>query len=818
VNRQSIKPATSVKIFISYSHEDQELRENLEEHLSPLRYSGKIVVLLDDKRLVESDRENQISPYLDEADLILLLISPDFIASESCWNQEAMAALERYEAGTAQVILIILRPVTWEDTPLGQLQALPTGAKPVTQWKDQDAAFNDAVKGIGRIVESLIRGDAQERENFRGLWNRFKENTPSTLPNTKGKSEKLQLPPIGPGTSIKIFISYAYEDLPLREKLEEHLSPLQHSGKVVVLPDDKRLVGPSWENQISSRLDEADLILLLISSSFFASESCWDQEAKVALERYKAGTTQVIPIILRPVIWEDTPLGQLQALPTGAKPVTQWKDQDAAFNDAVKGIGRIVENLIPGNSRGKGMIVRVWNKFNANSPFVLTNIKKKRKKAQLQPIEPGTSVKILISYSREDHELCDKLEEHLSPLQHSGKVAVWHDRKINPGAMWSEEISKHLNEADLILLLISSSFIASRYCWDQEVKVALERYKAGTAQVIPIILKPTAWQGTPLGQLKVFPTGAKPLTQWEDQDAAFTDIVRGIGQMVDSLVSGDTNIPSVPSHVKEIRKRYQIACFLGNGGSAEVYLARDKQTRELVAIKFLHAYVIDKKVKENFLKESKTMECLQHPGIIRIRDIGFDKTRPYLAMDYAPHGSLRERHPEGTILPLETIKLYIQQIGNAIQYAHSEHIIHCDIKPDNILLAQDDRLLLSDFGIARVVHTTLPHTTRGPAGTPEYMAPEQFLGKPVRASDQYALGIMIYEWLCGTPPFKGDFLSLMDQHQRSEVPLLRNRKSTISEEVEQVIRQALAKTPDERYPSIQAFVQAFEQALPPLTP
>ena len=211
------------------------------------------------------------------------------------------------------------------------------------------------------------------------------------------------------------------------------------------------------------------------------------------------------------------------------------------------------------------------------------------------------------------------------------------------------------------------------------------------------------------------------------------------------------------------------------------------------------------------------LERLQHPSIIRIRDAGFDKTRPYLVMDYAPQGSLRERYPEGTVLSLETINLYIQQIADALEYAHSEHIVHCDIKPDNILLAQDGRLLLSDFGIAQVVHTTLPNTTRGPAGTPEYMAPEQFLGKPKPASDQYALGIMVYEWLCGTPPFRGEFLRLMDQHQRTFVPSLRSRNTDISEEVEQIVLRTLMKDPHERYPSEKAFAQAFGQAIVPLT-
>jgi serine/threonine protein kinase len=267
------------------------------------------------------------------------------------------------------------------------------------------------------------------------------------------------------------------------------------------------------------------------------------------------------------------------------------------------------------------------------------------------------------------------------------------------------------------------------------------------------------------------------------------------------------------SYKKKTIGIYKTIGFLGSGASAEVHLAIHRQTRELVAIKLLHAYVTlqDIKEREGFLREATVLKQLQYSGIIRVRDFGFDRTRPYFVMDYASHGSLRKRHPAGSILPLETINLYVQQIADALDYAHA--IVHCDVKPDNILLAENDRLLLSDFGISKVIHTTLSQTTRGPAGTAEYMAPEQFLGKPEPASDQYALGIMVYEWICGTSPFKGEFLRLMDHHQKDSIPSLQSKKADVPAGVEQVIQKALEKDPQNRYPSAKAFAQAFEQAL-----
>jgi nitrite reductase/ring-hydroxylating ferredoxin subunit len=142
------------------------------------------------------------------------------------------------------------------------------------------------------------------------------------------------------------------------------------------------------------------------------------------------------------------------------------------------------------------------------------------------------SVKVFISYAHADQELRKKLEGHLSSLNYSGKITIWQDQEIPAGANWEDEINTHLNEADIILLLVSSDFITSKYCWNKEVQAALERHQAGKVRVIPIILRPALWQDTPLGQLQVLPTGAKPVTQWSDQDAALHNVAIGIRKVL----------------------------------------------------------------------------------------------------------------------------------------------------------------------------------------------------------------------------------------------------------------------------------------------
>ncbi len=146
---------------------------------------------------------------------------------------------------------------------------------------------------------------------------------------------------------------------------------------------------------------------------------------------------------------------------------------------------------------------------------------------------------IFFAYAREDEELRDELQKHLSILERQGAITSWHDRKIGAGKEWKGEIDTHLNTARVILLLISPDFIASDYCWDVEVKRAMERHEAGEARVIPVILRSVEWRDAPFGKLQALPTDAKPVTSWENRDEAFLDIAQGIRAAVMELRAGD---------------------------------------------------------------------------------------------------------------------------------------------------------------------------------------------------------------------------------------------------------------------------------------
>lgn len=256
---------------------------------------------------------------------------------------------------------------------------------------------------------------------------------------------------------------------------------------------------------------------------------------------------------------------------------------------------------------------------------------------------------------------------------------------------------------------------------------------------------------------------------------------------------------------------YRFLQALGAGGFAEVYLGEHIHLGTQAAIKLLATQLTHEDIAK-FRNEARTVARLMHPHIVRILDFGIEGQTPFLVMDYAANGTLRHRHPIGSILPLATVASYVLQIADALQYAHDKKIIHRDIKPENMLIGRHNEVLLTDFGIAVVVQSARYQRPQDLAGTIMYMAPEQIQTHPHPASDQYALAITVYEWLCGEQPFQGSFSEIAIKHSVAAPPSLRDKISTIPGEVEQVIFKALAKEPYDRFPSISAFAEAFERA------
>ncbi|HEX7734422.1 MAG TPA: serine/threonine-protein kinase [Ktedonobacteraceae bacterium] len=265
-------------------------------------------------------------------------------------------------------------------------------------------------------------------------------------------------------------------------------------------------------------------------------------------------------------------------------------------------------------------------------------------------------------------------------------------------------------------------------------------------------------------------------------------------------------------HTGQQLGNYRLVRLLGRGGFADVYLGQHVRLQsQQAAIKIL-ATRIDPAEEHVFEREANTIAALTHPHIVRLLDYDVIDGMPFLVMEYAPNGSLRQRHHGGQIVPLPMVVSYVQQIAGALDFAHYKHLIHRDIKPDNMLLDKCDQLLLSDFGVATIAHNTTSQSAQAVIGTVAYMAPEQFQEHPRPASDQYALAITVYEWLSGTRPFTGTFTEVAVKHALVPPPPLLARNPLLPPAVEQIVNTALAKDPKARYPDVRTFANALESA------
>src|SRR5256886_4090770 len=266
--------------------------------------------------------------------------------------------------------------------------------------------------------------------------------------------------------------------------------------------------------------------------------------------------------------------------------------------------------------------------------------------------------------------------------------------------------------------------------------------------------------------------------------------------------------------------------LLGYGGSSAVFLAQNRSTNEKVAVKvFLPRSTMDKHAQKNFyqrfLREAEATSELDHPNILSIYSYGQYNGLPYIVMPYMSGGTLSEYITRYGPLSLSQAQHYLAQISSALDYAHENGRVHCEVKPANILLDSWDQVVLSDFGIVQLMRpdgqSAEPSMKSSETlmGTPDYISPEQALGESLDGrSDVYSLAVTLFFLLAGRPPFQADTsITMALMHVHDTPPLLSTFRSDITPQIDRVIAKALSKWPEDRYQTAGMFSVAFSEAV-----
>jgi len=261
---------------------------------------------------------------------------------------------------------------------------------------------------------------------------------------------------------------------------------------------------------------------------------------------------------------------------------------------------------------------------------------------------------------------------------------------------------------------------------------------------------------------------------------------------------------------------YVVEERLGAGGMATTYLARRRSDGSEVALKVPHEHCLDdESFRRRFVREGRLGSQLHHPNIIRILEAGEEGESPYLAMELVRGTTLRDLMRTAGELPLETVLDLVRQVAEALDYAHSKGVIHRDLKPENLMILPDGRLVVMDFGIARIEGGAGLTATSVFVGTPAYAAPEAIAGGPTdHRIDLYALGIVMLEMLEGSLPFAGASpLEQLQAHVEGRLPGREDLKRQIPEEVWQLIAGLTARDPELRFPNSEAFLVALRDVI-----
>lgn len=267
---------------------------------------------------------------------------------------------------------------------------------------------------------------------------------------------------------------------------------------------------------------------------------------------------------------------------------------------------------------------------------------------------------------------------------------------------------------------------------------------------------------------------------------------------------------------QKINDRYEIIKTIGEGGMANVYLANDTILDRKVAIKVLRGDLSnDEKFIRRFKREALSVSNLSHPNIVEVYDVGEEDGNYYIVMEYIEGKTLKQLLQKRGALTLNEVIDIMTQLTDGLAHAHEAYIIHRDIKPQNIMIEDNGLVKITDFGIAMALNSTQLTQTNSVMGSVHYLPPEQANGKGSTVkSDIYSLGILMYELLTGSVPFKGDTaVEIALKHMKEKIPSIRKQNPTIPQSVENIVLKATAKNPKNRYDNVRDMYKDLQTAL-----
>lgn len=469
----SLTESSPLRAFFAYSIRDISYFESFLEYLRPFEWNGKINLLHDSKSPYIEQWDSKIIQNLNTSDVIFLLLSADFLASISKWELDLIKAIQRHETGEVTIIPIILRPCAWRELPFFKTfnSFLDENDKAISVSIDYDQAWVDIINQIIPIL-SKTRQDSFQI----------------------GPPEVDLFTPESPPQSI---FAYSEKDFSDVEPFIEHLRPFERSGKISLVNGSPI---EQWESKITKSIDSADIIFLMLSADFLNNLDSRNWEYwEYVINRYEMGLIKIMPIALRPCDWKGFPgLNNLKIFPINGGIISHAKDIDSIWLTVISEI--FID--ISSNYRSKMTESETTN-------------------AQPQTITQNG----FISYSRVDSLYLENLKLHLTHLERSNRIRI---NSPVPVENWDNAVHEALKTADIIIILISISFINNEEIWGKEITDVIMRHKRDEAKVIPILIRECFWQNMPFSDLNILPNKSKPVSKYENQDLAWVEVVKEI--------------------------------------------------------------------------------------------------------------------------------------------------------------------------------------------------------------------------------------------------------------------------------------------------